>query len=300
MSAPSPRLYRLSPGPFLAAPALLGLILFIAVPFLANVVLSFTNLRMGSPLPLEFVGWRQYQRVLADTAFQRALFNNCIFAAVVVPLQTTIALALALALNGEFGGRSLFRTVFFMPVVFPMALVAVVWELLYAPGPNGVLNSVLEAVSFGAAEPVDVLDHPFWALPAIMLFSIWQGVGFQMVVLLAGLQSIPSGLYEAARVDGAGAWGRFRHVTLPQLRNPLVFTMLVTTLLAFRVYAQVEITTQGGPVNASTTLMYETVRMVFDRQQVGLASAMTVIFFLLVLAVTLIQRVLVRQDREIA
>lgn len=287
-------------GPAMAAPGVLGLALFIALPFLTAVVLSFTNLRMGSPLPTEFVGLRQYQRIFGDESFRRALMNNVLFAAVVVPVQTVIALSLALLLNQELKGKAFFRTVFFMPVVFPMALVAVIWELIYAPGPNGVLNSFLDLVSFGALGPVDVLHDPRLALPGIMLLSLWQGVGFQMVVLLAGLQSIPGVLYEAAAVDRAGRVSRFLHVTLPQLRNALIFTALVTTILAFRVYAQVEITTRGGPVDATTTVMYETVRTVFDRQQVGQASAMTVVFFLMVLVVTLVQRALVKQEREVA
>ncbi len=286
-------------GPAMAFPAVLGLLLFIAIPFLTAVVLSFTNLRMGSPLPVEFVGLRQYARILGDPSFQRALFNNLLFAACVVPLQTVIALALALLLNQQLKGRALFRTLFFIPVVFPMALVAVIWELIYAPGPSGMMNAFLGVISFGAIEPVDVLNNPWLALPGIMLLSLWQGVGFQMVILLAGLQSIPNTLYEAAAVDQAGKWSQFLHVTLPQLRNALVFTALVTTILAFRVYAQVEITTQGGPIDATTTIMYETVRTVFDRQQVGQASAMTVVFFLLVLAVTLLQRAFAKQEREI-
>jgi multiple sugar transport system permease protein len=286
-------------GPVFALPALTGLLLFVAVPFLTAVVLSFTDLRMGSPLPTEFVGLRQYGRILTDASFQRALFNNCLFAAVVVPLQTVVALGLALLLNQPLRGRTVFRTLFFMPVVFPMALVAVVWELIYAPGPGGIMNAFLSFVTFGAVEAVDVLHNPWLALPGIMLFSLWQGVGFQMVVLLAGLQSIPGTLYEAAAVDRAGRWSQFLHVTLPQLRNPLIFTALVTTILSFRVYAQVEITTRGGPVDATTTVMYETVRTVFDRQQVGQASAMTVVFFLMVLIVTLVQRALVRQEREV-
>jgi multiple sugar transport system permease protein len=130
-----------------------------------------------------------------------------------------------------------------------------------------------------------------------MLLSMWQGAGFQMVILLAGLQAIPDELLEAAALDGAGAWQRFLNVTLPQLRNPLIFVMLITTILAFRLFDQVQIMTRGGPDNATTTMMYEMVEAVFTRQQVARASAMTVIFFLLVLLVTLLQRRLARQER---
>ena len=284
----------------LVLPAIIGLIAFVAVPFGLAIGLSLTDLRLGSPLPLEYVGVRQYRRIFTDPSFQRALINNGIFALVVVPVQTTLALGLALLLNRGLRGMVIFRTLFFMPVVFPMALVAVVWELIYAPGSTGLLNSFLGAVSFGAWEPKAFLHDPFWALPAIMALSIWQGLGFQMVILLAGLQAIPDQLYEAAWIDGAGRVSQFFHVTLPQLRNPLIFVVLLTCILAFRVFDQVQILTQGGPNDATTTVMYEAVTAAFSRQQVARASAMTVVFFVIVLIITLAQRLLVREEREVA
>jgi multiple sugar transport system permease protein len=283
----------------LAAPALLGLALFVALPFLVALGLSFTDLRLGSPLPVEFVGLEQYRRIFTDPAFLRALANNALFAIVVVPAQTALALGLALLLDRGLHGTLLFRTLFFLPVVFPMALVSVIWILIYAPGPEGMLNAFLSLVSLGAWEPRDFLRDPALALPAIMLLSLWQGAGFQMIILLAGLQSIPRDLYEAAALDGAGRWQRFRHVTLPGLRNPLVFVMLITTILAFRLFDQVRIMTRGGPEDATTVVMFETVQAAFDRQQVARACAMTVVFFLIVLAVTLVQRRLARQQRQV-
>ena len=133
-----------------------------------------------------------------------------------------------------------------------------------------------------------------------MLYSIWKYFGFSMVILLAGLQQIPRELYEAAALDGAGGWARFRYVTLPQLRNPLIFVVMITTILSFRLFDQVQIMTRGGPNGATTTVMYEAVQAVFTRQQVARASAMTVVFFLMVLAVTWVQRRLARQEREVA
>lgn len=287
-------------GVLFALPALAGLVLFIAVPFVLAVVLSFTNLRLGSPLPTRFVGFEQYRRIFSDAAFLRALLNNGLFAAVVVPLQTTLALVLAILLNARLKGRVIFRTLFFMPVVFPMSLVAVVWELMYAPGPHGMINTVLATLSFGAIQTTDILHNELLALPAIIVLSIWQGVGFQMVVLLAGLQAIPGVLYEAAAIDRAGKWNQFVHVTLPQLRNPLIFTALVTTILAFRVFDQVQIMTQGGPQYATTTVMYEAVRAAFERQQIALASAMTVVFFIIVLVITWLQHIVAKQERQVS
>lgn len=281
------------------APAVAGLLVFVVVPFLLAVVLAFTNFRFGSPLPVEFVGLEQYRRLFADPAFVQALRNNGLFALLVVPLQTALALALALLLNRRLSGRVAFRTLFFMPVVFPLSLIAVVWILILAPGPDGMMNALLETLSFGAWEPRDFLRHPVLALPAIMLTSIWQGTGFQMVILLAALQAIPDELYEAARIDGANRAAQFLHVTLPQLRNALIFVVLVTTILAFRLFDQVQIMTRGGPRNASTTVMFEAVQAAFTRQQVARGAAMTVVLFLLVLAITLLQRHLLRQQRAI-
>jgi multiple sugar transport system permease protein len=287
-------------GYLFAAPGVLGLTLFVLLPFLLAFALAFSNLRLGSPLPLEFVGLHQFQRVLTDPDFQRALLNNLLFALVVVPVQTALALGLALLLNQGLRGTLLFRTLFFLPVVFPMSLVAVIWILIYAPGPEGMMNALLSTLSMGQWEARDFLRDPALALPAIMLLSIWQGAGFQMVILLAGLQAIPHHLYEAAALDGAGRWQQFRHVTLPQLRNPLVFVMLVTTILAFRLFDQVQIMTRGGPDNATTVVMFETVQAAFTRQQVARASAMTVIFFVVVLLITWLQRRLARQQREVS
>lgn len=283
----------------MAAPAILGLLLFIGGPFLAAMILALTNLRLGSPLPMEFVGLEQFHRIFADDAFTRALTNNVIFAVVVVSVQTTLALGLALLLNQKIRGMAIFRTLFFMPVVFPMSLVAVVWMLIYAPGPEGMMNGLFNLLSLGGWEARDFLHDRLLAFPAIMLLSIWQGCGFQMVILLAGLQSIPQELYDAAAIDGAGRWRKFFHITLPQLRNTLIFVALVTTILAFRLFDQVQIMTQGGPHNATTTIMYEMVHTAFDRQQIGRASAMTVVFFCVVLMVTLIQRRLARHEKEV-
>ncbi|MEW8026380.1 MAG: sugar ABC transporter permease [Candidatus Thiodiazotropha sp.] len=284
----------------MAIPALAGLLLFILLPFATALLLAFTDLRLGSPLLVRFVGFDQFIHLINDPDFVRALFNNLLFAAVVVPLQTALALALALLLNRGLPGTVAFRTLFFMPVVFPMSLVSVIWSLIYAPGPDGMMNAFLEWGSFGLWEPRDFLRDPMLALPGIMLLSIWQGVGFQMVILLAGLQGIPQSLYEAAALDGAGSRQQLIHITLPQLRNPMIFVMLITTILAFRLFDQVQIMTRGGPDNATTTVIYETVQAAFARQQVALASAMTVVFFLFVLAVTWLQRRYTHHEREVS
>ena len=279
-------------------PALIGLMAFMVLPFLLAVALSVTDARLGSPLPIRFVGFEAYVSVLKDPVFWQALLNNVLFAAVIVPLQTTLALGLALLLNRPLAGMPVFRTLFFMPVVFPMSLVAVVWILIYAPGPNGWLNSVLGAITFGAAVPRDFLHDPHLALPAIAVTSVWQGVGFQMVVLLAGLQGIDGALYEAATVDGAGPRQRFWHITLPGLRNPLAFVVIVTSILSFRLFDQVRIMTGGGPSGATRTVVLEAVRAAFDRAQLSRGAVFTVLFFIVVLVITVMERRCFKEDRE--
>jgi multiple sugar transport system permease protein len=280
-------------------PALLGLLAFILIPFGMAIFLSFTNLRLGSPLPLEFVGITHYKRIFTDTTFLHALKNNTVFALFVVPVQTGLALMMALCINKPLRGMVFFRTLFFMPVVFPLSLISMVWILIFAPGTEGMLNSLLSWLSFGSWQPRDFLHDPNWALPAIAFVSIWQGVGFQMVILLAALQSIPMELYEAAEVDGAGRLQQFIHITLPQLRNALIFVILVTTILAFRLFDQVQIMTQGGPNDATTTIIYESVPAAFGIQLRARGAAMTTVFFISVLALTLEQRYALKQERTI-
>jgi multiple sugar transport system permease protein len=283
----------------MAAPAVVGLLLFVALPFLLAVIISFTNLRLGSPLPLQFLGLEQYRRIWLDPSFRQALFNNALFALVMVPVQTSLALGLALLLNRSIPGIGIVRTIFFMPVVFPMALVATIWTIIYAPGPNGMMNAMLTSITLGVWEPRDFLNDPVLALPAMMLLSLWQGVGFQMVIILSGVQSIPIALYEAAAIDGSNKWNQFRYITVPQLRNTLIFVMLVTSILSFRLFDQVKIMTQGGPNGATTTVMYEAVKASFEQQKMAKGAAMTVVFFAIVLVITTLQRLLVPEETAI-
>ncbi|MCZ2817218.1 carbohydrate ABC transporter permease [Modestobacter sp. VKM Ac-2984] len=292
------------PAVTMAAPAALGLLAFVVVPFGLAVWLSLHNVRLDSPTPPGWFGLEQYRRILFDPNFRgefyRGLLNNLVFAAVVVPVQTALALALAVLLNRPLRGMAFFRTFFFMPVVFPMALVAVVWKLIYARDDLGMLNAFLDTASFGLLGPYDWLGNESTALLSIIIMSIWQGVGLQMVIILAGLQGIPGDLYEAAALDRAGRWRQFVHITLPGLRNTLIFVVMVTTILSFRLFDQVYVMTQGGPQEATTTVMYQAVTTAFDANNVGRASAITVLFFVIVLVVTLVQRRLLREEREVA
>jgi multiple sugar transport system permease protein len=274
-----------------AAPAIILLIVFLVVPFLMAVGLSFTDQRLipNPNLPTKIVWFRNFVRLISDEAFLRGLLNNFYFVIVVVPVQTSLALGLAILINQDIKGMNLFRTVYFAPVVTAMTVVAIVWTFLYNPG-EGLINAFLQTITFGKVGPYNWLLDTKLVFPAIMLLSIWQGVGFQMVIYLAGLQEIPDPLYEASNIDGANPWQQFVHITLPQLRNTTIFVVLSTTILAFKLFDQVQVMTGGGPQNASMTTMVHVIQTGWSQLKVGYASAMSIVFFLIVLGVSLIQR----------
>jgi multiple sugar transport system permease protein len=341
-------------GWLMAGPALALLIGFMIIPFALAFALAFTNQRLISPNPTEFVGTRNFTdlltvniltldpqrdpsgglvlgedgrpvypavrdftrnpdseyyqlqevaaftvgdasyRVLAgDAVFLRALFNTIGFALVIVPVQSLFGLALALLVNRKIRGRNIFRTIYFMPVVVSIVVISLLWKFLYSPQ-GGLVNEMLGAVSFGLIKPVDWLGDPGLALPAIMVMSMWQAVGFHMVIWLAGLQTIPTALYEAAALDGAGRWASFQHVTWPGLRNTAVFILITITIAAFGLFAQIDVMTRGGPLDATQTVIYQAVQRGYEQQDIAYGSAISVVFFVMVLVVALIQRYLTR------
>ncbi|GAA1343243.1 carbohydrate ABC transporter permease [Arthrobacter roseus] len=281
----------------MATPAVLLLILFVAVPFVAAIGFSLYNVRLGDPRSPNFMGLEQYARILTDpdisAQFLSALLHNLIFAAVVVPVQTALALGLALLVKKSIPGVGIFRSLYFLPVVFPIALVAIIWRLILARGDQGLLNSALAFFSGGAFGAQDWLGSETTALASVIVLSIWQGCGFQMVILLAALQQVPGELYEAAELDRAGPWQRFLHVTLPGIKTTLVFVALYTMILSLRVFDQIYVLAKsGGGLNegATRTVMYEAVTAAFDQNNIGRASAISVVFFVIVVILSLIQR----------
>jgi multiple sugar transport system permease protein len=189
--------------------------------------------------------------------------------------------------NQPLRGITIFRTIYFLPVVMVLAVVSVLWRLLFAQG--GMINAGIGAVTGGSVE-VNWLHDPALAFPAVMVASIWQNVGFQMILLLAGLQAIPADLYEAARVDGANGRQLFRHITLPGVRNTLIFVMTISVVTSFLLFDQPYVMTGGGPAGATQTLMLLMAQVGFAEQRIGQASAIAVIFFVIVLGVALISR----------
>jgi len=285
---------------FCALP-LLFLLIFLITPFVIAFVISFSDQRLISNpnLPTQFVAFRNFLRLFNSSSFRQALWNNIYFVLVVVPLQTFLALLLAVLVNQKLRFINLFRTIYFSPVVTTMVVVSIVWYVLYNPG-EGLINQFISFISFGKLGPYSWLNDTSLALPAIMLLSIWQGVGFQMVIYLAGLQSIPDELYEAGRVDGANSWQQFWHITIPQLRNTTIFVIISTTILAFKLFTQVWVMTRGGPQGASKTIIVLLYQEGFTMLRVGYASAIGVLFFLIVLGVSILQRIYLKEERAVA
>lgn len=344
-------------GWLMAGPIVFLMFVFLVTPFLLGVGLSFTNQRLVSPNPTEFVGLENFAGLLGagvlvieperdsvgrvlrdddgaisyprlrnftrnnpdyphlagmreytsfgwgedrvvvlarDAVFLTALVNTICFVLVVAPLQGGLALGLALLVNQRLKGISIFRAIYFMPVVLSIVVVSLLWRFIYA-GNNGLLNALLNALTFGVFQPVDWLGRPDTALWAILVMSVWQGVGFHMVIWLSGLQTIPQSLYEAADIEGAGGWQKFRFITWPLLRNTAVLVLLVITMHAFALFAQIDVMTRGGPVDSTQTIVYQAVDRGYVKQDIATGSAISVILFIMVLCISLAQRYLTRE-----
>lgn len=356
--APSYRRHEALVGWLMAVPALLILFVFLAVPFFMAFTTAFTNARLISPNPPEYVGFRNFERLLTvrtftidpvrdeatgevvrdadgnleyprlrefvrgnpeypeldglkeftswesgesrtyvlvgDPVFMRALINTIIFAIVIAPLQGGLALLLALLLNQGLPYINVFRAIYFAPVVVSMVVVSILWRFIY-DGQNGLLNTILDFLTFGNFQPVDWLGDPYTALPALIAMSAWQAVGFHMVIWLSGLQTIPGSLYEAAGLDGANSWQKFRYVTWPGLRNTATLVLIVITIQAMGLFTQVDVMTRGGPLDSTQSVVYQAVQRGFGKQDMGDGAAISVILFVIVLIVALFQRYLTRE-----
>lgn len=278
----------------MAAPAAVLLGLFLIVPVLLAFGLSFTNARLISPNPPRLVGLDNFVRAFTqDPVFLRSVLNTFLFAIVVVPVQAGLGLLLAVLVNQKLRGVTFFRIVYFIPVVTSIVVVSILWKFMYQP--TGLINSFIDTVTLGALQGADWLNNPSTALPAIIVLSIWQAVGFHMLIWLSGLQTIPDELYEAARMDGADAWGQFKNVTWPGLRSTMIFVLVTITIAALGLFVQIDVMTQGGPQDSTTTIVYHAVRKGYREQETGYGAAISLIFFVLVLLIALVQRFVTRE-----
>lgn len=340
-------------------PALLGLLFFVVIPFVMALFLTVTDQRLVSPAPAEFVGLRNYERLLSvnyivqepikdargqlvlqedgeptysrartitrtdpaykdyrpltdfhfggrrvtllakDPAFLTALRNTFLFAVLVVPIQCLAALALALLVNVGLRGQTAFRAIYFSPVVMSMVVVSVVWVFLFDRD-LGLFNKLLSAATLGGFQPIDWLGDSRTAMPAIVIMSAWQGAGFQMLIFLAGLQGISQELYDAAKIDGANAWQRFWYVTLPGLKQTVIFVLIVTAIAALGLFTQVDVMTQGGPNEATSTVMYRAIQRGIREEDIAYGSTISVVYFMLIASLILFQQWNNRRRKESA
>ncbi len=279
MSAKIARRFRgSSAGYLLIAPALIVTIVFLVIPMIVSGYWSLTH--YNGIKPPQFVGLQNYVDVLTNPRFQRSFQNTIFFVVMGMAIGPLLGLGSAILLNDKLRLRALFRTSFFLPTMTSLIVVATIWKLMYAD--NGVINAV--AATFGLPGH-DWLNDPTLALPAVVVTAIWQGFGFETVVFLAALQAVPKEYYEAATVDGAGRWAKFRWVTLPGIRPTIVFVYVIGIIGSFQTFDQVFVMTNGGPIQATRTIVFDLVDR-FNKLDIGGASAVAYILlvFLAVLS----------------
>jgi len=271
------------------APAILVIAVFFFLPVLAGFAMGLTDFdiyALSDLTNLRFVGLRNYLRLLETPLFWQAFGNTLYFVVVGVPLSIAASLGAALLLNSPLARfKSLFRTALFAPVVTTLVAVAVIWRYLFNTR-YGFLNYALGQIGIA---PIDWLGDPHWAMPAIILFAAWKNFGYNMIIFLAGLQAIPVELYEAARIDGASRWRQLRFVTLPMLSPVMMLVSILTIAGYFQLFAEPYVMTQGGPLQSTVSVLYFMYEEGFKWWNLGSASAVAFLLFLVIFAVTALQ-----------
>ncbi|MGH2344367.1 MAG: carbohydrate ABC transporter permease [Chloroflexota bacterium] len=267
------------------APQMVGLLAFALGPMLAIVVLSFGSWDLIHAF--RWVGLNDYRYEFSDPIFWKSVKNTIYYTGIFIPASLILALLVALVLNRKMAFRGWYRAIFFMPVITPTVAIALVWFWLLNPD-YGLINILLYDI--GITGPGWYADIQ-WAMPSVILVSVWRNFGYSMVIFLAGLQGVPAQLYEAAQMDGAGRWAQFRHITLPML-SPTTFFLIVTNVIgSLQVFDQVYVLTNGqaGPDDATRVIVFHIYELAFRLFQFGQASAATVFLFVVILAITLVQ-----------
>ncbi len=272
-----------------ALPFVLIFAIFLAVPIVASLLLSFTDFGLKdlrNPVGTSFVGLQNYQELMGDRKFLTASANTAVYVLAGVPLTLLAGLAVAVALNSALVRfRTFFRVGYYLPVVTSIVAIAVVWRFVLNPD-QGLVNLIL--ASLGIQGP-NWLGDPALAMPAIIGMIVWRNLGFAMVIFLAGLQTIPTSLYEAARIDGAGRWGEFRYVTLPGLRPTLLFVVVTTTIGYLQVFEEPFVMTEGGPLDRTLSIAMYTYQQGFRFFHQGYAAAIAYVLFVVVAVVAFVQ-----------
>jgi multiple sugar transport system permease protein len=266
------------------APSLIVLAAFTVYPMIQAVYLSLTSYNLISAA--KWVGFDNYAQLVGDPAFWNAFWNTVLFAVVVTPVTVVLALVFAVMLNRAFVGRTFARTAIFLPFIVSLGIIAIAWSFLLDPN-IGLLSYWLGKI--GIVTEQGWLSDPRFAMPAVMMVGVWKNVGFYMVIYLAGLQSIPTELYEAARLDGTTAWQRFRHVTLPLLSNQTLLVSVLALIATLQAFDQIYVMTHGGPYFKTETLVMLIYRKGFQELQFGYASAISFVLLLFVFVLSMVQ-----------
>jgi len=276
-------------------PAFVLLAVFIFYPMARALLISFQNYNLiGGASSASFAGLSNYKSLLSDESFGTSLWHSFYFALIVIPVQTAIALGLALLVKRPLRGVGLFRTVYFLPVVVSFAIASTIFRLIYNKD-YGMLNIILKGLGLPT---FDFLSNPDISMFGIIILCIWKAMGFFMIVFLAGLNNIPDSLYEAAHVDGAGPLQRFVFITLPLLKRTMAFVVIITTMDALKIFVPVYITTSGGPAGSTSTVVHYIYETAFKQLNMGYAAAAAFLFFLIVLVISIIQLRIFRTDVE--
>ncbi|HXX65034.1 MAG TPA: sugar ABC transporter permease [Bacteroidota bacterium] len=269
---------------FLVLPYVLFFGAFVAYPLVFSLILVFH--RWNIVTPMQWIGLKNFDRLIGDVLFYKSLFNTLTFLAVHIPLQIVVALALALLLNEKIRGRGLFRAIYFLPVVVSGVAVTILWQELYSYD-NGVLNTLLRAIGL---PPVPWLVDPAMSMPSIAIMATWKNVGIYIVLFLVGLQNIPHELYEAASLDGAHQFKQFRYITLPMLNPTIVVIVVLSTIGGFSLFIEPYVLTGGGPMQSTLSGMLYIYNQAFYFGHMGYAATLGFIYALVILGVVLLQR----------
>jgi multiple sugar transport system permease protein len=266
------------------APSMLGLLAFTAFPIVASLIIGFYNWPVIGTHT--FIGLKNYQNLLTSKEFHTAILNTFVFVLLYVPLNIVISLGLAVWIGSKgIRFRGLYRTIFFIPAVTPVVANAAIFSLILSP--NGLIDSLMQTW-FGVQAP-NFLGSKTWAMPAVVMLSIWQGFGYNMLVFSAALDAVPASLTEAAAIDGAGTVARFFRIVLPLITPSIFFAVVLTLISSFQVFTQAYVLTGGGPGNATTTMVVYLYEQGFQFYKMGLASAVAWVLFIIILVITIFQ-----------
>ncbi|MBT9777302.1 ABC transporter permease subunit [Clostridium sp. MCC353] len=267
-------------------PAVLIILTFLVVPALMALGYSFTYFNMLKPQKIRFVGLENYAGLFSADLFATAMVNTVKYAVVLVPVVCVVSFLLALLVNQNLRGSTLFRTAFFSPVLLSMTVVSILWTVILNPTPGyGLINTILDKMGLPGCM---FLRSAETALNSILGMSVWQLSGYYMMIFLAGLQGVPGDLYEAASIDGANALDKIIHITIPSIRNVSVFVILMTTISAMKMFTQSYVMTNGGPDNSTTTMVFYIYQQGIKYHNIGFASAASVVFFFIVVSISFI------------